>query len=164
MELLFGIFSGFIFGGFVILALLYVLSSLAFVKVFRKLGYQSPGLGWVPILNIFILATIVTTGVSKVKVLGAFELDINIYRFLWVLPLAVSLLFGGWGTTISYIFAAIYYGDMYSRVYASFDNTNVEDQTVLGAVSGIISIIFVVKVLAADNNLVQLRFRHDDVR
>ena len=119
MELLFGLFGGFIFGGFVILALLYVLSSLAFVKVFRKLGYQSPGLGWVPILNIFILATIVTTGVSKVKVLGAFELDVNIYRFLWVLPLAVSLLFGGWGTTISYIFAAIYYGDMYSRVYAS---------------------------------------------
>ena len=39
MELLFGLFSGFIFGGFVILALLYVLSSLAFVKVFRKLGY-----------------------------------------------------------------------------------------------------------------------------
>ena len=53
---------------------------------------------------------------------------------------------------------------MYSRVYASFDNTDVEDQTVLGAVSGIISIIFVVKALAADNNLVQLRFRHDDVR
>lgn len=164
MELLIGFIGAYLFAGVAICALIYVLSSLAFIKVFRKLGYQSPGLGWVPILNIFILATIVSTGVSKVKVLGAFEIDVNIYRFLWVIPMLLALVFGNWGSTLSLIFSAVYYGDMYARVYASIDNTNVEDQTVLGVVSGIVSIVFVIKALVADNNPVQLRFRHDDVR
>lgn len=163
MELVLALFGSFFIGTLLLCVALYVVSSLCFVKVFKKLGYQSPGFGWIPIFNIFVLATIVSTGTTKVKVLGAFELDTTIYRYLWLLPIVIGFIPGSFGTLLSIAFTILYYGDIYSRVYASIDNTTVEEQTAIGAISGFISIIFIFKVLASNNDQVQLRYRADDV-
>ena len=163
MELMyvFAFFGSFFIGAFILLAIAYVISSLAFVKVFTKLGYQSPVLGWVPILNLYILATLVSTGVKQVKVLGIAEIDVTLYRFAWLLAVAVSFI-PGIGKVLSLIIRVIYFGDLYSRVYAATDDTSVEDQVGLGIVSGIFSIVFIVKALAADSNPARIRFRADD--
>ena len=147
-----------------LVAVLYVISSLGFVKIFTKLGYANPWFGWIPVLNVFTLATLVTSGLSKVKVFGLFELDVNIYRFLWVLSAIISRISGPVGKILAIAFAVIYYGDMFSRVYAATDNTSVEEQRAIGGVSGYISIIFFLKALASDNNPIQIRYRADDVR
>ena len=164
IQLMVGLFGGFILGSVLLVIAAYIISSLAFVKIFTKLGYETPWFGWIPILNIFVLATLVTKGVSKVKVFGLFELDVTIYRFLWLAGIALGFIDGSLGRLLSFAFAVVYYGDMYSRVYAAIDNTGVENQTVLGAISAIISIIFPIKALASDSNPMQIRYRADDVR
>lgn len=163
LEVMVTLFGGFIFGAVLLIIAAYIICALAFVKIFTKLGYESPWFGWIPFLNIFVLATLVTKGVSKVKVFGLFELDVTIYRFLWIAAIILGRIPGTFGTILTLAFSVVYYGDMYSRVYAAIDNTRVEEQTVLGAVSAIIAIIFPIKALASDSNPMQIRYRADEV-
>ena len=75
--------GGFGFGSITMLAIDYIITSLTLVKILKNIGYPKSEYAWIPVFNIYVLATVMTKGIKSTN---AFFVNIptNRYRLGWL--------------------------------------------------------------------------------
>ena len=153
--------GGFGFGSMSMLALDYVITSLTLAKILKNIGYPKTQYAWIPIFNIYVLATVMTKGIDSTSVFFV-NIPTNIYRLCWFFVMILSLLpFAV--TKIAFVARVFYFGDLYSRVYASLEHDSVDNHNALGIISALIPIIVVIKTLSAPDMPIQVEHRRADL-
>ena len=153
--------GGFGFGSMSMLALDYVITSLTLAKILKNIGYPKTQYAWIPIFNIYVLATVMTKGINSTNVFFV-NIPTNRYRLGWLVILILSLI-PSVGTKLALVARVFYYGDLYSRVYASLEHDSVDNHNALGIISAIIPFIVVIKTLSAPDMPIQVEHRSADL-
>lgn len=151
--------SGGFSGGLIVLD--YVITSLTLAKILKNIGYPRTEFAWIPILNIYVLATVMTKGIDSTNVFFV-NIPTNIYRICWFFVMILGLLPFSI-TKIAFVARVFYFGDLYARVYASLEHDSVDNHNALGIISAIIPIIVVIKTLSAPDMPMQVEHRSADL-
>ena len=151
---------------FLFFILAYVIGSLLLMKVFKAARYEHPGYAWIPFYNAYILADILSDGLEKVHVL-CFDVPKNVYKWLWLIVSAVSLILSSipiLGGLLSLAIEIIFSGDQNARTFSLLSGKDVESETGLGIAAAFIPLIYLVFVVAHRlTGTEQVRYREKDV-
>lgn len=152
--------GGFGFGSFTMLAIDYIITSLTLVKILRNIGYPKSNYAWIPIFNIYVLATVMTKGIKSTNVFFV-NIPTNRYRLGWLVMMILGFIprIG----TLALLARILYYGDLYARVYASLEHDSVDNHNGIGIISALVPIILVIKTLSAPDMPIQVEHRNADV-
>ena len=153
--------SGGFGGSMTMLVIDYVITSLTLAKILKNIGYPKTEYAWIPIFNIYVLATVMTKGIDSTNVFFV-NIPTNRYRIGWFVILIISFI-PGIGTKLALVGRVFYYGDLYARVYASLEHDSVDNHNALGIISAIIPIIVVIKTLSAPDMPMQVEHRSADL-
>lgn len=152
--------GGFGFGSFTMLAIDYIITSLTLVKILKNIGYPKSEYAWIPVFNIYVLATVMTKGIKSTN---AFFVNIptNRYRLGWLVIMLLSIIprLG----TLALLARIFYYGDLYARVYASLEHDSVDNYNGIGIISALVPIIVVIKTLSAPDMPIKVEHRNADI-
>lgn len=134
---------------FVIGVAAYVLFSISHMKALKALGYKNAWLAWIPYGVWFACADSVTQGEENVKLFDSIEIPAIIFKFWWVLPLALTFLplNARAENIINLAMNVVFLGCTYAKMYARIEGRAEKDEQVLGCVSGFLPIIAVIKFL-----------------
>lgn len=135
----------------VIVAVCYVLSSLAHMKALKALGYDKAWMAWIPFAQQYALADAAANNQETVTLFGSFSVPAMLYKFWWVL-LFICPFIPFIGTLASTVVMIIFLGNCYVKIYARLDGTSEQEQQVIGYLSGFLVIIAVIKFLAGKYN------------
>lgn len=135
----------------VVLAVCYVLTSLAHMKALKALGYDKAWMAWIPFAQQYALADVAAGNQESVTLFGTLSVPAMLYKFWWVLWIICPFIpvIGTFATTALMI---VFLGNCYVKIYARLDNTSEQEQQVIGYLSGFLVIIAVVKFLAGKYN------------
>lgn len=151
LAVLTGLGIGVLLFVFIICAAVYVLYAMAHMKALKALGYDKAWMAWIPYACNYACADAVSKDEDNVRMFDSFEIPAIIFKFWWVVSLA--LVFIPLNTTvesvINFALNIVFLGCTYAKMYARLDAKAEKDEQVLGCVSGFFPIIAVVKFLAA---------------
>lgn len=128
----------------------YVVEALAIMRVLTILGYESPWMAWIPLLNYFALARVTANENGNTRILG-FELPNIVFCFWWVAWLAVDYI-PNVGSFLGMVLRVICLGTCFIYIYSRVENKPESEVQALGYVSGLIPIVAIVKFLSYDKN------------
>lgn len=142
--------GGFVFVLLAIVIAMYVLCSMARMKVLKIYGYANPWMAWVPILCEFAIADAACEGKDKLPLFGA-SAPSWLFKFYWLISFAVGFV-PVVGTVASIVLQVILLGTIYTHIYARIEDKELSDCQVLGYISGFFTIIAIVKFLCYDKD------------
>lgn len=124
---------------------MYVITSLAYKKVFDMYEYQNWVFAWIPFLRTYALADVCVKDEPEVVLLGM-HINSQLFKFWWVIQLVVAFIpyIGG---IASFVLQIICLGHCYTTVYADMDDKTYSESQGLGYLSSVISLIFIIKAL-----------------
>lgn len=131
----------------VIVAVCYVLTSLAHMKALKALGYDKAWMAWIPLAQQYALADAAAGNQQNVTLFGSFSVPAVLYKFWWVLWIILPVV-PVVGSLASTVVMVLFLGNCYVKIYAKLDGTTEQEQQVIGYLSGLLAIIAVVKFLA----------------
>lgn len=130
-----------------VLVVYYVVSSLAYMKALRALGYANPWMAWIPILSWYAIADAAADHEEQVTLFGSVTVPAMLYKLWWLIMFVCA-----WVPVVGSILSAavriIFLGNCFMKMYARLDHTSEKDQQVIGYISGFIPLVAVVKFLA----------------
>ena len=148
------------FGGFMIIAILaiviavYVITSLAIVRVLRICGYDKVWMAWIPYAQYWALGEVACGVKPALDIFGLVDIPKIVYQLWWVVTLAVSWLLPStpafW---INLIIQIVMLGTVYKNIYARVEGKDPSECNVIGYVSGWLTIISIVKFYCYDKNV-----------
>ena len=146
---LLGLSIGAIIFAFVFVIAIYVLFAVSHMKALQALGYDKPWLAWIPYANWFACADCVSIGEDSVTLFGSFSVPAFVFKFWWVVPLALLAipLNDRIEQIINLALNIVFLGCTYAKMYARLDGRTERDEQVLGCVSGFLPIVAVIKFL-----------------
>lgn len=124
----------------------YILSSFAVMKALKILGYDKPWLAWIPYGLYFALTE--ATGYATVDLNLGLSIDMNLFRFWWVL-IIVTPMIPGVGMLLTTALNIIVLGWNYGVLFAALDSKDYDETKGLGYVAGFFGIVAFIKFLTA---------------
>ena len=126
----------------------YVVTSLAIFRVLKLVEYDKVWFAWIPIINTYSLIDAFKCVIQGFPLLN-YQVDIKTFKILWGIGTFLPIF--GISTSHS-IFAFILFiikilimSSLYTYIYATMEYTSLNNQKVLGLISGIIPVIAIVK-------------------
>ncbi len=129
----------------VALLAVYVLTALAYQKVFKKFNYPRPWMAWIPLANSWAIADVIQDKEGNVTIFGQ-KIPAMAFNFWFVVPFLLSYI-PGIGSLLNVAANVILFGTICIHLYSRIENKSEKDVQILGYVSGWISIIAIIKFL-----------------
>lgn len=161
MSLFLTLSGGFRFGSLTMMIIDYVITSLSLLKILKNIGYPKSEYAWIPIFNIYVLATVMTTGIDSTRVFMV-NIPTNRYRLGWFVIMVLSII-PFVGAQLGLVARVFYYGDLYARVYASLKHDSVDNHNALGIISSFIPVIVVFIALTSPDTPIKVEHRSGDI-
>jgi hypothetical protein len=122
----------------------YVLTSLPYYKVLKRLGYSKAWLAWIPLVRYSGLLMAADLDGSNTILICGRRMSKDVVKWF---PFAYLLYFVpaiGW--LIVFVIKTIVIGAICRDIYMKIDNTSYDDSVVLGYLSGLSSYILIAKM------------------
>lgn len=139
---------GFLIGGIIFLLIFVIIGVIAWVlygvshsRALKHMGYTNHWAAWVPFYNFYALAD--CTGFTEFRIWNI-AIPMNIFKWLWAGALIVGFV-PVVGSVLMIIILVVYQGWCYGIIYATTENTSLDNTRVIGYVSGIITLIPIIK-------------------
>ena len=137
-----------------VFVVVYVLSSIAYVKALKFMGYANPWMAWIPYLRYYGLMDCLGLQEEETKGIIGFQMPLIVVKLWFLIPIAVTWLIPGLGyagTLISTAVRIAFLGFAFGRMYAAIEGRPLSETKTLGYVSGWMEIIAVIKFLGIKN-------------
>lgn len=148
MGLFGGMVVGFVVVAFIIAIAAYVVSSLAYMKVFRRCG-ENVVAAWIPFWRDWTIASCACAGEENVSLYGLICPSL-VLKLYWLIQGGLSFILSGSsvGNLLAYLVGAAFLGQIFTTLYARFEEKTEEECRVIGVLSGLFPIIAWIKFLS----------------
>ena len=127
----------------------YIIFSMAHMKALKAMGYDKAWLAWIPYGVWYACAEAVAGDEEQVRLFDSFEVPVLVFKLWWIVPLALNFVSfsGSLENMINFALNLVFRGSTYAKMYAVLDHKTERETQTIGAVSGIVPIVAVVKFL-----------------
>ena len=134
--------------GIIIIAC-YIIFSMSHMKALKAMGYDKAWLAWIPYGVWYACADAVAGDEEQVRLFDSFEVPALVFKLWWIVPLVLNFVSfsGSLENMINFALNLVFLGSTYAKMYAVLDRKSEKETQTIGAVSGIVPIVAVVKFL-----------------
>lgn len=134
--------------GIIIIAC-YIIFSMSHMKALKAMGYDKAWLAWIPYGVWYACADAVAGDDEQVRLFDSFEVPVLVFKLWWIVPLVLNFVSfsGSLENMINFALNLVFLGSTYAKMYAVLDHKTEKETQTIGAVSGIVPIVAVVKFL-----------------
>lgn len=127
----------------------YIIFSMAHMKALKAMGYDKAWLAWIPYGVWYACADAVAGDDEQVRLFDSFEVPALVFKLWWIVPLVLNFVSfsGSLENMINFALNLVFLGSTYAKMYAVLDHKTEKETQTIGAVSGIVPIVAVVKFL-----------------
>lgn len=127
----------------------YIIFSMAHMKALKAMGYDKAWLAWIPYGVWYACADAAAGDEDPVRLFDSFEVPSTVFKLWWIVPLVLNFVSfnSGLETMINFALNLVFLGSTYAKMYAILDHKTEKETQTIGAVSGIVPIVAVVKFL-----------------
>jgi hypothetical protein len=130
----------------IIVAVVYVVTSLGTYKALKRLGYNNAWMAWIPVVNYFAMADVAAGGQQQVNLIGTLTIPATLYKLWWLVMLVAGFI-PAIGGILAIVIQVICLGSIYIKMFARLEGTTEQAQQVVGYISGLIPIVGAIKFL-----------------
>ncbi len=127
----------------------YIIFSMSHMKALKAMGYDKAWLAWIPYGVWYACADAVAGDDEQVRLFDSFEVPALVFKLWWIVPLVLNFVSfsGSLENMINFALNLVFLGSTYAKMYAVLDHKTEKETQTIGAVSGIVPIVAVVKFL-----------------
>lgn len=127
----------------------YIIFSMAHMKALKAMGYDKAWLAWIPYGVWYACAEAVAGDEEQIRLFDSFEVPVLVFKLWWIVPLVLNFVSfsGSLENMINFALNLVFLGSTYAKMYAVLDHKTERETQTIGAVSGIVPIVAVVKFL-----------------
>ena len=127
----------------------YIIFSMSHMKALQAMGYDKAWLAWIPYGVWYACADAVAGDEEQVRLFDSFAVPVLVFKLWWIVPLILNFVSfnGSLENMINFALNLVFLGSTYAKMYAVLDHKTEKETQTIGAVSGIVPIVAVVKFL-----------------
>jgi hypothetical protein len=138
-------------GAFALIAVIiviafYVVMSLGFYKILKKVGYPNAWMAWVPLVAYYAIADAAANGEQNVHLIGTISIPAMLYKLWWLVVIVVNFV-PAIGSLAALVIQVICLGSIFIKLISRVTNTAETDNQVFGYISGLIPIVGAIRFL-----------------